>query len=149
MSHLYVDLRIKIEARETDVWNVLTQAAFTRQWVGYFQSQFASLESEWLLGSRVYWKNRKGDILVDGKVTHHNPPWQLTFSVHDMSGKFDSVQSESDGIFYDLHEAIGLTTLAVRQGNFSKVPDGKNFYKTTIDSWNRSLPIIKMLAERF
>jgi uncharacterized protein YndB with AHSA1/START domain len=148
MAGLYAKQTISIAATPEVVWSVLTQSEFTRQWVGAFQPVFARLESDWKIGSPVAWQNYERQTLADGVVTAVTPNKSLAYSVHDVSDKFDDVQSDEDGIFYDLAKTDGSTSLTVRQGDFSKVGErGKEFCDATTESWKRALPAIKQLAE--
>jgi uncharacterized protein YndB with AHSA1/START domain len=130
------------------VWQVLTQAEFTSEWVNAFQPIFGALQSEWQLGSHVAWQTPEGKTLVDGKVTACTTYRYLAYTVHDMSGAFDDVQSDEDGITYQLKAANDHTLLTVRQGDFSKIGEkGQEFCNLTAESWSRVLPIVKQLAE--
>ena len=130
------------------VWDVLTRPEFTQQWVRLFQPVFAELKSDWKLNSLVEWETSEGTVLVDGKVTKYAPYQYLSYTVHDTSGGFDDVQSDEDGIVYELNERDGHTLLIVRQGDFKKVGErAQEFRDATAESWARALPMIKELAE--
>jgi uncharacterized protein YndB with AHSA1/START domain len=147
MTELYVDQQIRIRASAQTVWEVLTLPKFTSRWVGQFQSVFTVLDSDWALGSPIYWRTAQEKVLVDGKITRSESPKKLSFTVRDVSGNFDSVQTDEDGIFYELTEADGITSLRVRQGDFGKVPEGDKYYRITDESWERAMGAIKGVAE--
>jgi uncharacterized protein YndB with AHSA1/START domain len=149
VAELFTDSSIDIDAPAQTVWAVLTDPAQTSQWVGFFQPSFTQLDSRWTLAAPVAWKTTDGKTSVDGKVTGVDYPRLLSFTVHDLSGKFDDVQSDEDGILYTLSESGGRTLLRITQGDFGKIGDNaRKFYEATAESWDRALPKIKELAER-
>jgi uncharacterized protein YndB with AHSA1/START domain len=148
VSELFTNNQVIIDAPAARVWDVLTKPGLTMLWVGHFQSVFASLESGWQVGNAVYWRTPDGKTLVDGKVTLAARPDALSFTVHDLSGKFDAVRSDRDGIFYTLDQQNDHTRLQVTQGDFAKMgKDAKIYYDSTTASWAGALPQIKHLAE--
>jgi uncharacterized protein YndB with AHSA1/START domain len=70
MSKLFVDKTIEINAPASKVWDVLTRREQTAEWAPEFAggAEF-HIESEWKLGSRVLWKDRDGNVIVEGEVT--------------------------------------------------------------------------------
>ncbi len=60
MPPLFVDKSIEISAHPHNVWDALTQA--TQHWIGNFGMDGA-IESDWKLGSPVYWKNKDGTVI--------------------------------------------------------------------------------------
>lgn len=148
MTSLYAEQTISIDASPQKVWDTLTKVQYTRQWVNKFQPVFSSLNSDWKLGSLVEWQTPEGKTLVDGKVTAYKPYEYLSYTVHDVSGSFDDVQSDEDGIFYQLKERDNNTILTVKQGDFSKVGEkAQELCNATVESWKRVLPVVKQLAE--
>jgi uncharacterized protein YndB with AHSA1/START domain len=146
---LFAEQSIVIEAGPEKVWDVLTQSSFTKDWVGDFQPVFAHLESDWKVGSKVLWLTQDGKTLVDGKVSASEPYRKLSFTVHDVSGDFNDVLSDKDGIFYTLTEHNGGAKLSVKQGDFSKVgAKAQDFCEATDKSWQSALLAIKSLAEQ-
>jgi hypothetical protein len=148
MSELFVEEQVVIQAEVFTVWRILTESSYTCTWVRTFQPEFAHLESDWQLGSKVLWQTKDHTTLVDGTVTASEPPHHLSFSVHDVSGTFDAIYSENDGIFYSIETRPNGCCLCVRQGDFAPLgAKAKQFADLTSQSWTRSLPVIKRLAE--
>jgi len=148
VMELYAEASIFIQAPIEKVWQVLTDNSYTNQWVSSYQPAYKSLESEWKLHDRVEWKDAKGIAHVDGRVTQIDSPTKLHFSVHDMSGAYDDVQSDDDGITYYLSVEDKGTRLTVKHGDFGKVPsNGERLRNITLQSWESALASIKQLAE--
>ena len=148
MSKLFVDKSIEINAPAEKVWEVLTEREYTTQWAPEFNggSQF-HLESEWRLGSPVFWKDSAGKIIVEGNVTALEFEKLLRFTVFDTRSKRPPV-TDADGITYQLSEENGKTSLQILQGDFSVMPEGEKYRDMSAEVWDRVLPKVKELAER-
>jgi uncharacterized protein YndB with AHSA1/START domain len=71
MKKLFVCQSIEIQAPTSKVWAVLTRPEYTDQWSNAFAGGTAShIESDWKPGSRVIWKDQKGEVIVEGNVPH-------------------------------------------------------------------------------
>ena len=148
MSNLFVDQSIEIDAPASKVWQVLTAPEYTAEWAPDFNggSPF-HLESDWQAGSPVAWKGQDGKTVVEGNVTALEPGKLLRFTVFDVRSDRPSV-TEEDGITYQFEQGEGKTTLHVRQGDFSVMPEGEKFRDMSAEIWGHVLPKIKALAER-
>ena len=148
MTKLFAEKSIEIHASAQRVWDVLTSPVATAEWASEFTAggPVLHIESDWLVGSPVLWKDRKKHVVVDGVVTAVQPPVLLRFTVFDVRGKRPAVSPE-DGITYKLTEREGKTVLWVSQGDFSTMTDGAKYRELSEDIWNRALVRIKRLAE--
>ena len=148
MSKLYVDKTVEIDASSAQVWEVLTSRKHTQEWASEFTAGGPELhiESDWVPGSPVLWKDRKGVTAVEGTVTACVPPTLLRFTVFDAHDPRPAVASE-DGNTFKLTERDGRTVLWVSQGDFSTMPDGARYRDLSESVWERALPRIKRLAE--
>lgn len=148
MSKLFVEKTIEIAAPASSVWDVLTKREWTREWAPAFVggADF-HIESNWELASPVLWKDQDGTTIVEGTVTALEPQTLLRFTVFDVRGDRPPVTPE-DGITYELTEHHGITTLRLRQGDFSAMADGEKYRRLSADIWDRVLPKIKELAEQ-
>jgi uncharacterized protein YndB with AHSA1/START domain len=148
MTKLFVDKTIDINAPSANVWDVLTRREKTGEWASEFTGGAPFyIESEWKLGSPVLWKDQNGTVIVEGTVTALDPYTLLRFTVVDVRGDKPPVTDE-DGITYRLSERNGKTTLQVRQGDFSGMPDAEKFHRMSEEIWERVLPKVKALAEQ-
>jgi len=147
MSKLFVDKSIEISASDEKVWNVLTLPEYTSKWAIEFAggAEFY-IESDWELDSHVLWKDKDGNVIVEGNVTTIRPNEFLRFTVFDTSGERPPV-TEEDGITYTIEQHNGVVTLRVLQGDFSAMPEGEKFYQMTAQVWDLVLPKVKELAE--
>lgn len=148
MSKLYVDKSVEIHASSARVWDILTSRVHTQEWASEFTAGGPRLhiESQWVLGTPVLWKNEKGATLVEGEVTACVPHSLLRFTVFDVQGPRPHVGSE-DGITFKLTERGGHTVLWISQGDFSTMADGAKYRDLSDEIWERALPRIKHLAE--
>src|SRR5215471_16007643 len=147
MSKLFVEKTIEINAPIAKVWDVLTRREQTGKWASEFTGGAPFyIESEWKLGSPVLWKDQNDNVTVEGTVTALEPHTLLRFTVFDVRGEKPPV-TEEDGITYRLSERDGITTLQVRQGDFSGMADAEKFHRMSEDIWERVLPNVKALAE--
>ena len=148
MSELFVDNSIEINAPVSKVWQVLTAPEYTAEWAPDFNggSPF-HLESAWQTGSSVVWKDQDGKTVVEGNVTALEPGKLLRFTVFDVRSDRPPV-TEEDGITYRFDEDEMKTTLHVRQGDFSAMPEGEKFRDMSAEIWGHVMPKIKALAER-
>jgi len=148
MSKLFVEKTIELNAPIANVWVVLTGREKTGEWASEFTGGAPFyIESEWKLGSPVLWKDQNDNVIVEGKVTAFEPHTLLRFTVFDVRGEKPAV-TEEDGITYMLSERDGITTLQVRQGDFSGMADAEKFHRMSEEIWERVLPKVKALAER-
>ena len=148
MPKLFVEKTIEINAPASKVWDVLTRPEYTGEWAPEFSggAEF-HIESDWKPGSRVLWKARDGNVIVEGNVTAVEPHTLLRFTVFDVRGEKPPV-TEEDGITYKLTEHNGKTTLRLLQGDFSVMPEGEKYHRLSAEVWDRVLPKIQMLAEK-
>lgn len=148
MSKLFVDKSIRINSPTSEVWKVLTNREYTAEWASEFSggSPF-HIESDWMMGSPVFWKNSDGKTIVEGNVTALEPGKLLRFTVFDVRSERPPV-IEEDGITYQFSEEEGKTTLHVLQGDFSVMPEGEKYRDMSAETWDRVLPKVKDFAER-
>ncbi len=104
------------------------------------------IESTWVPGSPVLWKDPKGATVVEGTVSAAEPCTLLRFTVFDVEVPHHEVDPE-DGITYKLTERGGKTVLWVSQGDFSTMPDGARFKNLSDAIWERALARIQRAAE--
>lgn len=148
MAKLFVDQSIEIDSAASRVWEVLTAEVYTAEWASEFNGGDPfHIESEWKLGSPVFWKDRNGKTIVEGNVTALEPEKLLRFTVFDVRSERPPVTDE-DGITYQLTEKGSVTTLQVLQGDFSEMLEGEQFREMSTEIWKHVLPKVKGLAER-
>ena len=149
MTKLFVDKKIDINAAASKVWDAITKRENSDQWAIEFSSggpQF-HIESDWKLGSPVYWKGEDGVVNVEGIVTAHEQNKILRFTVFDVRSLQKIDANEEDGITFELAEENGKTMLHILQGDFSPMEDGKKYRDLSAEIWDTVLPKIKELAE--
>lgn len=146
IKKLFVDKSIEIKAPAYRVWQVLT----VRENMDKIAAEFSPdifLEADWRLGGDVLWKDKKGRLMVEGKVVTIEPGKMLRFTVNDVMTKEKMDANEDDGITYKLTENDGITTLKVTHGDFSTITDGEKYYQMSLETWIKLLPKIRKWAE--
>jgi uncharacterized protein YndB with AHSA1/START domain len=145
MARLYLEKSIQIDAPAARVWNVLTDAGLTRQWIRQWWPDLEVLESSWRLGDPVLWRVAGGAVGARGEIWAIQPPVRLTFGFQAIKPAFPPHQEQ---ITYRLTERAGRTHLQVMVGDFGDTPEHERCYPGAVDSWDRSLPKIKELSEK-
>ncbi|MBC7848745.1 MAG: SRPBCC domain-containing protein [Chitinophagaceae bacterium] len=143
MKNLYLEKSIEIEAPAGKVWNVLTDPNLSRDWIRTWWHEFDVLESDWQAGSAVLWKMCNGSVGAEGILLVSEPYWDLAFTFSVLGAGFE----KQEIISFKLREINDTTLLAVTVGNFGDSPEHEACFPGAVDSWNKSLPKIKNLAE--
>ena len=63
-----INKHITINAADYEVWDVLVKEQHTRKWASAFD-EGVTVDSDWLEGSEVNWKDKTGKVIARGKVT--------------------------------------------------------------------------------
>lgn len=141
---LYVEQSIVIDAPAWRVWEVLTDSALTRQWIGEWRPDLGTMESDWKLDSAVLWRAADGTVAARGEVSTVEPHALLRIGFVENHRETPT----REDLTYRLVERDGRTTLTVTEGDFSDTPEHRKDYSRAEENWSRSLPKIKALAEK-
>lgn len=130
---------ITINAPASKVWDVLTNPNVITEWVKLWWPSIVSVKSDWKVENTIVWKTREG-VGAEGEVlaVRRNRSLQYTF---DVKGNPELT------ITYNLEEHPKQTKLEVYVEGFDSEKD-KVCYEGTVESWDKSLPKIKELAEK-
>jgi uncharacterized protein YndB with AHSA1/START domain len=149
MKKLFVDKTIEINAPSSKVWNVITAVENTAEWAPAFTGGAPfRIESDWVLGSPVLWKNEDGSVVVEGNVTGLDPNKLLRYTVFDVNSPERPAVTEEDGITFTLSENEGVTLLHILQGDFSVMTEGEKYRDASAAIWDQVLVKVKQLAEK-
>jgi uncharacterized protein YndB with AHSA1/START domain len=146
---LIVTNDITINASAAKVWDALTQPEWTKQYM------FGCVPvTDWKPGSPLLWKgvfNGAEIVAVKGQVVSLEPGRSLVYTVIDPNNPaIPDLPENYLLVTCRLAEKDGITHLSVSQGDYSKVADGENRYKHTVDGggWSPILDAIKQLVEK-
>jgi uncharacterized protein YndB with AHSA1/START domain len=144
MTELLIHKSIDINAPVATLWKVLTDSEFIRQYMFGCDA-----ETDWEPGSPLLWRGAAdGMVYVKGHVVTFEPPHALEYTVFDPNSKLADVPSNYLKIKYDLREqGPKKSILEITQGDFSKVEDGTNRYRHSLDGDDSVLVGIKNVAE--
>lgn len=145
MEKLFVEKSIVINAPAAIIWEVLTHPGMNLQWIHEWWPEIAEVRSEWKTGGPVNWVTGSGEPGAEGRVFIANPPFLLSFSFK-VSG-LPGIEKQED-ITYKLEEHDGSCTLHVSVGDFGDTPEHEACYPGAVESWDKSLPKIRELAEQ-
>jgi uncharacterized protein YndB with AHSA1/START domain len=144
MPQLIIKSQIEIAASQARVWEVLTDPAYTVQYM--FNCKPVT---DWRVGSRLNWRGAAdGKDYVTGLVEHYQPPRMLRFSTFDPHSTIPDIQENYVPVTYDLIRSENNTILIVTQGDFATVADGEKRFKETGAGWDMVLARVKELAEQ-
>jgi len=137
---------IDIDAPAERVWDVLTQPAFTQQYL------FGCVpESDWKRGSPLLWKGAAdGHLYVKGCVVAIDPPRRLEYTVLGADMRLADVPENYLTIVCTVEaRGEGTANLRLSMGDFNAVGEGRKRYDETIagGGWVPMLKKMKELAE--
>jgi uncharacterized protein YndB with AHSA1/START domain len=145
---LIVKNEITINAPASIVWDALTNPEQTKKYMFGCETV-----SDWNIGSPLLWKGSyegKEMIFVKGIILEIKPEKYLAYTVIDPNNKsLEDIPENYLTVTCTLTEENNQTVLTVTQGDYSKVGDGENRYKHSIDGggWQPILEQIKKLVE--
>ncbi len=73
MKNLFVEKSVEINASASKVWELLTNSTLIKEWLNNWWPDFGTIESDWKLGSAMYWKAVNGTIAGEGKILAIKP----------------------------------------------------------------------------
>jgi uncharacterized protein YndB with AHSA1/START domain len=145
---LLVKNEILINSPASKVWDALTNPQQTKKYMFGCETV-----SDWNVGSTLLWEGSyegKKMVFVKGTILDIQPGKYLAYTVIDPNNKaLEDIPENYLTVTCSLAEANNQTVLTITQGDYSKVGDGENRYKHTIDGggWQPILEQIKKLVE--
>ena len=148
MSQLIITNSISINASAAKVWDALVNPEITKQYMFGCEAI-----SDWKPGSTLLWKGLyegKEMIFVKGVISDIQPGKFLAFTVIDPNNTaLEDIPENYLTVTYELQTENDQTILTATQGDYSKVGDGENRYKHSVDGggWAPILDQIKKIVE--
>jgi uncharacterized protein YndB with AHSA1/START domain len=146
---LIVKNTITINAPAAKVWDALVNPEQTKKYM--FNCEAVS---DWKVGSPLLWKGSYNGspvmVFVKGIIVDINPEKFLAYTTFDPNNKKLEDKPENYlTVTYELKADGSQTLLTATQGDYSKVGDGANRYKHTVDGggWQPILEQIKKILE--
>ncbi|HXB06437.1 MAG TPA: SRPBCC domain-containing protein [Puia sp.] len=146
---LFVTNEITIDAPAAKVWDALTKAEWTKQYMFGCEPH-----SDWKPGSPLLWKgnfNGVEMVAVKGHVVSIDPGHSLVYTVIDPNNPaIADIPENYLTVTCRLSGQDGKTHLFVSQGDYNKVAEGENRYQHTVEGggWSSILEQIKQLVEK-
>ena len=147
-KQLIVKNTITINAPVSKVWDALVNPEQTKKYMFGCETV-----SDWKMGSSLLWRGNyegKEMVFVKGIIVDIQPLKFLVYTTIDPNNKaIEDIPENYLTVTYELTTENGNTILTATQGDYSKVGDGANRYKHTVDGggWQPILEQIKKLLE--
>ncbi len=139
----YHESSIHIDAPASRVWQVLTDSAYTKQYM--FGCE---IDSDWSVGGRFDWKGAADAVMyVKGRLEAVEPERLLRYTMIDPHSSLADVPENYLTMTCELIPEHGGTTLTMRMGDFTTVGDGAKRYNDTIAGGDGMLVQLKAVAE--
>jgi uncharacterized protein YndB with AHSA1/START domain len=145
MAPLFIRKSIEIHAPADAIWRVLTDNEFIPHYM------FGCVaETDWKPGSTLLWKGATdGKLYVKGQVVALNAPRRLEYTVIDPNNPaVPDIAENYLTVIYEIREQGEASIFEIIQGDYSKVAEGQNRYKDTLEGDDYILGKIKEVAER-
>ncbi len=137
---------IDIQASKNNVWKVLTEDQYNRQWYAIF-SAGTKAKTDWKVGSNVLFVDDSESGLI-GKIVSNKPNELLSIEYTGMvfNGKEDYEHKDAKALkggreIYELLQNGGGTQLIVS----GDIPEG--MYNSMAAFWDKAMEKLKSLAE--
>lgn len=141
---LNFETRIELNVPISKVWDALVNPELT---VKYMYGCIPV--TDWKIGSPLVWRGYNDGIdYVVGNVLVYIPESELSYTVFDPNGKYENKPDNYLTTTFQLsthHQ--NQTILNVKQGNYSKVDDGKLRYEHAEKAWQMTLEKLKNILE--
>ncbi len=141
-----VEKAIDITASKANVWRVLIEDEFTRQWFAEFMPG-THATTDWKEGSTVTYTDADDNGMI-GKIASNKPQEELIVELTGeiLKGKEEYESASAKAVqggkeIYRLSDNHGRTHLAVETG----MP--ADYYETMTLAWDRALEKVRMLSE--
>ena len=132
MHESFISNKITIQAPVQEVWKVLVEKQYNKQWIDEFSGGNVVTE-DWQLNSNVAMTDDQGTVLMVGTITGFEPDRRLKLEFKN-SGYSEELTLTAKG---------DITLLASHAG-----PVGQAEYNQHSEVWEKGLNKIKALSER-
>ncbi len=140
---------VLIHAPAHKVWEVLTEAVYTRQYM-----YGCSPETDWHPGSKLDWimmHEGKEMIPVTGTIKEIMANVKLVYTVTDPNAGWADIPENYLNVTYSLMQQEDDTLFSVKQDGFEGAEDGEKRYQDVYNNgegWQPILDQIKTIAEK-
>lgn len=145
-DELTVTKSIVINADISKVWEAITHSDWTRKFMFG-----CDVVSDWKPGSTIEFIVKlpeKEVVQVKGNILKIEPNNLLQYTVFGPNAGLKDVPSNYTTVTYKLTPQGEQTLVAVAQGDFSAIEDGKKRYEHTIKGWELTLNKLKEELEK-
>lgn len=143
-----VENEIRIHASIERVWQALTDAKYTKQYMFGCETV-----SDWKQGSELLWKGMYENqemVFVSGNIIDIDAPNRLVYSVISPTAPYEKTPENHLQVAYTLRTVGEYTLLHVAQFGFEKAADGEKRYHEIYNEgkgWEPILVAIQALLE--
>src|ERR1051326_3019810 len=130
---------LTINAPVEKVWEALTRPEWTRKYMFGCDAI-----SDWKPGSPLVWRGHEdGKVYVTGHIINIQREKCLCFTTFDPNSGMPDAHDNHTTVTYELSGNNGTTELVVRDGDFSKVKNGEDRYRHSVEGWDMTLEKLK------
>ncbi|HEY6160339.1 MAG TPA: SRPBCC domain-containing protein [Bacteroidia bacterium] len=138
-----INRSITLNAPLDKVWDALTKPEWTRRYMFGCDAL-----SDWKPGSPLVWRGHEdGKVYVTGHIIKIEPKKCLCFTTFDPNSGMEDSPDNHTTVTYELSGNNGTTELRVRDGDFSKIKNGKERYERSTGGWEMTLKKLKEVLE--
>ena len=145
MDEMIVRDSIDIAASPRAVWRTLTEPALTRQYMFGCDAV-----TDWKPGSAIEWVytvDGKRVVAVKGVVLAVEPERLVSYTTFGVGMGIEDAPGNYLTLTCRLTPNGGGTRLAIEQGDYARVSDGKKRYHETVAGWSDVMRKLKAVAE--
>ena len=146
MNTLIATQSIEIDASLARVWETLIEPDLTEKYM--FGCR---VKASWKIGELVEWRGTyQGEtrLFVTGRLVTFEPESKLVYTTFDPQGKYADLPENYTTQTCVLTATAKGTRLEMSQGDFAKLPDGKERYASHLNDDGAFLKQLKAVAEQ-
>jgi uncharacterized protein YndB with AHSA1/START domain len=129
---------VYIAATPDQVWDGLTNGAFTQQYWGGMR-----IQSDWHVGSPVTLVTRGGAVGVEGEVLESEPPRVLAYTFHMLAGS-EKRNEQPSRVRFEVEAVGAMVKLTLTHDRFAS---GSATFEDTRHGWPAIMCSLKSLLE--
>lgn len=145
MDELTVKKTITLNADASIVWEALISPELTKHYMFG-----CKVVSDWKVGSKIQWKGiskGKEKVYIEGIIMRIEKGKILKYAIINSDARYVDVPTNYIQVTYELSRKFGKTELVVKQGDYSKVDDGKRRYSEADEGLEYILEGLKSVIE--
>lgn len=142
MIPLIVRKSVEIDVSPARIWEILVNPEYIRQW-DELPEDYGDETLE--MDDKIIWEMEDGNY-VRLTVLKYDAPKLLQLALYDSRWKLPLTPGDI-AYTYSISDSDGYCLLSISIGDFSHLPNGQEYYDSSVEFAEKALRIIKDLAE--